>query len=195
MVPFGMDLRTSQPANILLTEAGRGDDAAFVVLYTRMAPRVLGLIRRILCNRAQSEEVAQEVMLEVWQHAYTFDPGRGSAVAWILTRAHSRAVDRVRATAAATVRDEAAGRRELATEPASTEAIVEERLENERLHVALSELPVPQRSAIELCHLHGLSNAEAAEQLGVPIGTVKSRVRDGLARLRSRGRVDLGEGR
>jgi RNA polymerase sigma-70 factor, ECF subfamily len=169
----------------LLIAVAAGDQAAFAALYDRMMPRVLGLIVQLLRDRSQSEEVAQDVMLEVWQHAPRFDADRGTAVGWILQRAHSRAVDRVRSAAASTARDRRIGLVDAASVTDSVEHIVEVHIETMKVRAALEDLSVPQRKAIELCHLGGYTNAEAAEILNVPIGTVKTRIRDGLARLRA----------
>ncbi len=168
----------------LLERVATGDRVAFAELYDRMMPRVLGLIVQVLRDRSQSEEVAQDVMLEVWQHAPRFDPERGTAVGWMLQRAHSRAVDRVRAAVASSARDQRVGLMDLSVEQDSVEHIVEVQVESIRVRAALEALPTPQRTAIELCHLGGYTNAEAATILQVPIGTVKTRIRDGLARLR-----------
>lgn len=169
----------------LLQRVATGDKVAFATLYDRMMPRVLGLVIRLLRDRSQSEEVAQDVMLEVWQHAPRFDPERGTAVGWILQRAHSRAVDRVRSAEASSARDQRAGRMDAAEIHDSVEHIAEVHIESIRVRAALEDLPAPQRTAIELCHLGGYTNAEAAEMLEVPIGTVKTRIRDGLVRLRA----------
>ena len=168
----------------LLLLVAQGDHVAFADLYDRMMPRVLGLIVQVLRDRSQSEEVAQDVMLEVWQHAPRFDAERGTAVGWMLQRAHSRAVDRVRSAAASSARDQRVGLMDLSVEHDSVEHVAEVHVESIRVRAALEQLPTAQRKAIELCHLGGYTNAEAATILKVPIGTVKTRIRDGLARLR-----------
>ncbi len=168
----------------LLQNAGKGDAAAFNDLYSRMNSRVLGLVIRVLRDRSQAEEVTQEVFLEIWQGAAQFDASRGSAVAWILRKAHSRAVDRVRAAEASTVRDWQLGIRDLNDTQDETDDLVSLRMQSRRIAEAMGMLPQLQREAIDLTHLQGLTQIAAAELLAVPLGTVKTRVRTGLARLR-----------
>ncbi len=168
----------------LLHSVGTGDRVAFSDLYNRMSPRVLGLIVITLRDHAQSEEVAQEVFLEIWQQADQFDPTRGSAVGWMLRKAHSRAVDRIRSAEASTVRDWRLGIRDLNAAQDDTDELVSLRLQSVRIAEAMDSLPELQRQAIDLTHLQGLTQAVAAEMLAVPLGTVKTRVRTGLARLR-----------
>lgn len=168
----------------LLTLAGRGDQVAFETVYERVAPAVFGLIRRVLPNTAQAEEVAQEALLEVWRTAGRFDPARGSAQAWIMTIAHSRAVDRVRSERAAAER-EALAASTSAPPPANEVAeAVEASLEAERVRHCLDGLTGTQRESITLAYYSGLSYPQVASALGVALGTVKSRIRDGLKRLR-----------
>lgn len=168
----------------LLQDVGTGDAAAFSDLYNRMSPRILGLVIRVLRDRAQSEEVTQDVFIEIWQQAARFDPARGSAVGWMLRTAHSRAVDRVRASQASIARDWHRGIRELNQTQDETDEVVSLRLQSVKIAEAMKSLPELQRQAIDLTHLQGLTQTAAAELLSVPIGTVKTRVRTGLARLR-----------
>ncbi|MGV8897569.1 MAG: sigma-70 family RNA polymerase sigma factor [Rhodoglobus sp.] len=168
----------------LLQSAGKGDSAAFSDLYSRMNSRVLGLVVRVLRDRSQAEEVTQEVFLEIWQQAGQFDASRGSAVGWMLRKAHSRAVDRVRAAESSTVRDWQLGIRDLNETQDATEDVVSLRIQSVRIAQAMHCLPELQREAIDLTHLQGLTQTAAAELLAVPLGTVKTRVRTGLARLR-----------
>lgn len=168
----------------LLEAAATGDQSAFSDLYDATAARVHGLVLRVLTDRAQAEEVTQEVFLEVWRTASKFDASRGSALGWLLTLAHRRAVDRVRSAVAAK-RREATYERE-AEQPAydSTEETVSSRLDAERVRTALVALTDHQRKAVELAYFGGHTHTEVAEVLGIPLGTAKSRIRDGLARLR-----------
>ena len=168
----------------LLAQAGRGDQAAFESVYDRVAAPVFGLIRRVLRNSAQAEEVAQETMLEVWRTADRFDPARGPAVTWIMTIAHRRAVDRVRSQAAAEER-EARAASAAATVPVDEVAeAVESSLEAERVSRCLDGLSQLQRESITLAFYAGYSYPQVASALGVALGTVKTRIRDGLKRLR-----------
>lgn len=168
----------------LLARVATGDQAAFGELYDQTAPRVLGLVKRLLKDHAQSEEVTQEVFLEVWQTATRYDPARGSAASWMLTMAHRRAVDRVRASQASRDRDARIGVRDHETEFDQVSENVEIRLEHERVTRALARLTELQRQAVELAYYKGLSHSEVAAMLGVPLGTVKTRLRDGMIRLR-----------
>ena len=168
----------------LLTLAGRGDQAAFEAVYDRVAAPVFGLIRRMLRDSAQSEEVAQETLLEVWRTSARFDPVRGSAVTWVMTIAHRRAVDRVRSERAAAQR-EARAASAAATVPVDEVAeAVESSLEAERVSRCLDGLTALQRESITLAYYAGYSYPQVASALGVALGTVKTRIRDGLKRLR-----------
>ncbi|KTR04731.1 sigma-70 family RNA polymerase sigma factor [Curtobacterium luteum] len=168
----------------LLTRVANGDQAAFSDLYDELSGRVLGLVTRLLKDRAQSEEVTQEVFLEVWQQASRFDQVRGSAASWVLTMAHRRAVDRIRASQASHDRDTRIGIRDFEAGFDQVSESVEIRIEHERVSRALAKLTEFQRQAVQLAYYGGFSHSEMAEQLGVPIGTVKTRLRDGMIRLR-----------
>jgi len=170
--------------NDLLGRVAEGDQEAFGELYDQLAPRVLGLVRRILVDFAQSEEVTQEVFLEIWQNATRYDSNKGGAVTWMLTMAHRRAVDRVRASQSSRMRDTRIGIRDLPTDYDQVAESVEITVEHERVEKALSRLTELQRQAITLAYYGGLSHSEVAEQLSIPIGTVKTRLRDGMIRLR-----------
>jgi RNA polymerase sigma-70 factor (ECF subfamily) len=170
--------------NQVLARVATGDQVAFGQLYDQIAPRVLGLIRRLLKDHAQSEEVTQEVFLEIWQTATRYDSNKGGASTWILTMAHRRAVDRVRSSQATRVRDTRIGIRDFPTEYDSVAESVEITVESERVEKALSRLTELQRQAITLAYYGGYSHSEVSEMLKVPIGTVKTRLRDGMIRLR-----------
>lgn len=168
----------------LLEDCARGDDAAFARLYDLTATRVFGLALRVIRDPAQAEEVSQEVYHEVWSGSGLFDRGRGSAVSWLLTLTHRRAVDRVRSADAAARRDTAY---EARTRPGSYDQTAETATENlEAAHVrrALAHLSDKQRAAIELAYLDGHTHTEVAEILDLPLGTAKTRIRDGLTSLR-----------
>ncbi|WP_153394474.1 ECF RNA polymerase sigma factor SigK [Ornithinicoccus halotolerans] len=169
---------------VLVRAVAEGDQDAFARFYDLTTPRVFGLVVRVLRDRAQAEEVTQEVYLQVWRLADSYDADRGSALAWLLTLAHRRAVDRVRSAQAQSDREAAYESRQ--TQPAfdSTSEIVQGRLEAGLLQMAVHELSPVQRAAIELAYYQGLTYREVAERLDVPLGTVKTRIRDGLIRLR-----------
>ncbi|WP_213815312.1 ECF RNA polymerase sigma factor SigK [Glaciihabitans sp. dw_435] len=168
----------------LLVRVASGSEDAFARLYEHAAAHVFGVVRRCLIDVAQSEEVTQEVFLEVWQCASRFDPSRGQAIAWILTIAHRRAIDRVRASQASRTRDVRTGIRDFAILHDHVSESVEISLEHVRVERAMAKLTALQREAIDLAYLDGYTQAEIAARLGVPIATVKTRLRDGLLRLR-----------
>jgi RNA polymerase sigma-70 factor (ECF subfamily) len=167
-----------------LTRVGEGDKHAFAELYDATAPRVFGLIRRLLVDPAQAEEVTQEVYLEIWQTASRYRPERGSAISWMLTMAHRRAVDRIRASQASRDRDTRVGIRDYDREYDQVAEQVELSVEGARVKRALAGLTELQRQAVELAYFGGLSHSEIAARLHVPLGTVKTRIRDGMIRLR-----------
>jgi RNA polymerase sigma-70 factor (ECF subfamily) len=168
----------------LLRNVAEGDRAAFGELYDRISNRVLGLVIRLLRDRAQSEEVTQEVFLEIWQSATRFDANRGSGMAWVLTMTHRRAVDRIRASQKSHERDLKIGIRDMERDFDGVSESVEIRLENERVKRAMSRLTSLQREAVILAYYGGYSHSEMAQILGIPLGTVKTRLRDGMIRLR-----------
>ncbi|MDL9978760.1 ECF RNA polymerase sigma factor SigK [Microbacterium candidum] len=168
----------------LIQRTAQRDRDAFAQLYDMLAPRVLGLIVRVLVDRAQSEEILQEVFLEVWQSADRFAPNRGQGRTWLLTIAHRRAIDRVRSSQAGTDRDVRAGLRELAAPSGDITDQVALKIESERVAGALRTLPEVQREALVLAYYGGYSQSEIAVLTGAPLGTVKTRMRDGLTRLR-----------
>jgi RNA polymerase sigma-70 factor, ECF subfamily len=175
-VPGGPDLAAA------LNLAGRGDEEAFSVVYEQAAPTVFGLVLRVLRDPAQAEEVTQEVMLEIWRTASRFEPTRGSAQSWVATIAHRRAVDRVRSAEAAARRDDRA-----APEAADYDGVaeaVEAKLDRERVRRCLGSLTELQRESITLAYYGGYTYREVADLLGLALGTVKTRMRDGLIRLR-----------
>jgi RNA polymerase sigma-70 factor (ECF subfamily) len=168
----------------LLERVAHGDQLAFSELYDQFAPRLLGLIRRILIDPAQSEEVAQEVFLEIWQNASRFDASKGGASTWMMTMAHRRAVDRIRASQASRDRDTRIGIRDYAPSYDNVAETVEVTIEHERVTRAMDRLTDLQREAVTLAYYGGYSHSEVSTMLKVPIGTVKTRLRDGMIRLR-----------
>jgi RNA polymerase sigma-70 factor (ECF subfamily) len=168
----------------LLALVATGDKAAFARLYDATASRLFGLARRLLIDAAQAEEVTQEVYLEIWQSATRYEPTRGSAMAWMLTLAHRRAVDRIRSAQSSRNRDTKIGIRDFDREYDQVAETVEVRIETERVKRALEKLTELQRQAVTLAYFKGLSHSEVAAMLHVPVGTVKTRLRDGMIRLR-----------
>ena len=160
----------------------RGDASAFAAVYDQVAAGVFGTVRRVIRDLAQSEEVTQEVMLDVWQNASRFDTGRGTATAWIMTMAHRRAVDRVRSSQREAERE----RRTAAADIPYDEVAeaVESSLERERVRRCLGSLTELQRESVTLAYYGGYTYSQVASLLGVPDGTIKTRMRDALIRLR-----------
>jgi len=166
----------------LLRAVGAGDQRAFAALYDAVSGRVYGLAVRVTRNHALAEEVAQDVMVDVWRMAPRFDARRGSGIGWILMMAHRRAVDRVRRTSSSRARDA----RDAAVQPVQEpidEGIVRDD-ERREVAMALRGLTDLQRQAIELAYYEGYTYREVAERLEVPEGTAKSRLRDGIRQLR-----------
>jgi len=173
-------------ADQLLSQVAKGDEEAFAQFYDLVIARVFGLVRSVLRDPARSEEVTQEVMLELWRSAPRYQPSLGSATTWALTIAHRRAVDRVRSEQASRDRDDRHARNNPEGTAADTESVVIDLLDRERVVRALGELTEPQRESIELAFFGGHSHSEVAALLDLPLGTVKTRIRDGLVRLRDR---------
>ena len=174
----------------LLGRVARGDQDAYAAVYDRTAGRVLGLVLSIVRDPAQSEEVTQEVLLDVWRSASRFDAGLGSAAAWVMTLAHRRAVDRVRSEQKATEREMRVASSAVAYDEVAE--AVEARLDRERVRRCLGSLTELQRESVTLAYYGGYTYREVAGLLGVAIGTVKTRMRDGLIRLRDCLGVDPG---
>ena len=176
------DRRGDRELDVLLIHVARGDPEAFEAVYDRLAGPVYGLIRRVLRDPAQSEEVTQEVLLEVWRTATRFDPAVGGAATWVLTIAHRRAVDRVRSVTAAADREhKTADIRRPHDEVAEA---VEASLDRERVRRCLDRLTDVQRESITLAYYGGYSYRQVAELLTVTLGAIKTRIRDGLIRMR-----------
>jgi len=185
-VPGRQGVQAAEPSGLdaLLLRVARNDTAAFEQLYDEVAGTVFGLIRRVVRDPAQSEEVAQEVLVEVWRKAGRFDPRRGSAIAWITTMAHRRAVDRVRSAQAMVEREDRMARstRDVPHDEVAEQVV--DQLERERVRRCLQGLTSAQRESVTLAYYGGHTYREVAVLLSLPLGTVKTRMRDGLIRLR-----------
>ncbi len=168
----------------LLRRCGQADQTAFAELYDRTSSRVFGLVLRVLQDPGYAEETTQEVYLQIWRTAANFDSTRGSAMTWLMTLAHRRAVDRVRAEQAHTLRESAYGARAGDNEFDQVVEEVERRAEQRAVLAGLADLTETQREAISLAYYGGRTYAEVAAHLGVGLPTVKSRIRDGLTRLK-----------
>jgi RNA polymerase sigma-70 factor (ECF subfamily) len=181
--PAALESRQADQAS--LARVARGDQAAFAELYDRHARLIYSLALRILQDRADAEDIVQEVFAQVWAQAARYDPSRGAVAAWMLTMTRSRAIDRLRSKRS---------RREAVTEADAVERVMDlsasqdlELLSAEqvtRLQRALQELPDAQRTALELAYYEGLTHVEVAARLGEPLGTVKTRIRQAVIKLR-----------
>ena len=162
----------------------RGDEQAFALLFDRYNSTLLGLVLRILSSKAEAEDVLQEVFVQVWQHARNFDENRGRVFTWLVTITRSRALDRLRSlnSRERTVTRASYERIETISDGIG-DAIRSE--QHEMVRRALDEIPEAQRDALLLAYFEGLSQAEIAARIGKPMGTVKTRTRDGLSKLRN----------
>jgi RNA polymerase sigma-70 factor, ECF subfamily len=176
------DRRGERDLNDLLVHVARGDQDAFEALYDRLAGPAYGVIRRVLRDPAQSEEVTQEVLLEVWRTAARFDPAVGGAATWVMTIAHRRAIDRIRSTRAAAQREQKIA--DVGTPHDEVAEAVEASLDRERVQRCLGGLTDVQRESITLAYYGGHSYRQVSELLNVTLGAIKTRIRDGLIRMR-----------
>ena len=166
-----------------LQRAGRGDQAAFGELYDAIGGLVHGIVLKVVRDPSQAEEITQEVFVEIWRLAPRYEASRGSAKSWIATIAHRRAVDRVRSEQSHRDRNDVVGR-QVERDHDSVSELVLDRLDRSRVIAALDLLTDDQRAAVELAYYGGHTYREVAVLLGVPEGTVKGRIRDGLIKLR-----------
>jgi RNA polymerase sigma-70 factor (ECF subfamily) len=166
-----------------LALVARGDHRAFERVYGELAGPVYGVVRQVLRDPAQSEEIAQEVLLEIWRTASRFDPARGSGAAWALTIAHRRAVDRVRSETASSRREQKVAP-DLAAAADDVAEVVAATLDQQRVRRCLGGLTELQRESVKLAYYGGYTYPQVATLLGVALGTVKTRIRDGLIRMR-----------
>ena len=168
----------------MLKRASRGDEAAFAEFYDATSARAYGLALRVVRNPAHAEEVTQEAYIDAWRASTRFDPARGSAAGWLLTIVHRKAVDRVRSVESATIRDETWQRETRPIDHDETSDAAHSSLEAARVRGAVATLTDVQREAVELTYFGGYTHTEVATMLDVPLGTAKTRIRDGLIRLR-----------
>ncbi|WP_103347709.1 ECF RNA polymerase sigma factor SigK [Amycolatopsis sp. CA-128772] len=168
----------------LLARSALGDEQAFAALYDQLAGPIFGTVFQVLRSRAHAEEVTQEVLLEIWRKAATFDAGRARVQTWALTIAHRRAIDRVRSEQACVNREERADRLDLRHPYDDVTETTLDRLDRAQVRAALAVLTDLQRESILLAYFQGYTCREVSEKLGVAVGTVKTRMRDGLIRLR-----------
>jgi RNA polymerase sigma-70 factor, ECF subfamily len=177
----------TDPQLALIQLVGRGDQTAFADLYDAVAGRVHGVVLKIVRDPSQTEEVVQEVFVELWRVAPRFDPARGTVAAWVATIAHRRAVDRVRSEQAGRNRVEREAARVERPHDDVAEGVIardQSQFERHRVRRALDRLTSMQREAVELAYFGGHTYREVAVLLDVPEGTVKTRIRDGMIRLR-----------
>lgn len=168
----------------LLSLVAAGDRSAFADFYDETSARVYGMVLRVLRDPGYSEEVTQEVYLQVWRDAARFRADQGTPLSWLLTIAHRRAVDRVRSESSASDRDSRYGLRELVEITAGVEEEVLTREAGRRARECLATLTALQAQAVSLAYYEGFTYREVADRLTVALPTVKSRIRDGLKRLR-----------
>ncbi|MFJ5546464.1 ECF RNA polymerase sigma factor SigK [Streptomyces sp. NPDC093225] len=185
-IPFGTRPGPSDRTALVevVQQVARGDKQAFSTLYDALAPMVFGIVVKVVRDRAQSEEVTQEVMIDLWRQAARYRPEAGGVTTWAATIAHRRAVDRVRSAQAATDREQAQAARAHATAFDEVAEQVETRLESEQVRRCLRGLTELQRQAVSLAYYQGLTYREVAVALRAPLPTIKTRMRDGLIRLR-----------
>ena len=169
----------------LMARVAEGDQQAFAEVYDATSRTVFGIVLRVLRDRAQAEEVTQEVYVDAWRQAKRFDGERGSATSWLNTIAHRKAVDRVRSVERAAARDQQHFEHETRAPEPDVSDLVIARDDGRRVRDALQRLPEVQRTALELAYFDGRSQREVAEYLEVPLGTVKTRIRDAMKRLRT----------
>lgn len=168
----------------LLSAAARGDEQAFAQLYDLTSSRVYGMVLRVIRDAAQAAEVTQDIYLEVWRQSARFDSNKGAVLPWLLMIAHRRAVDRVRSAQSAVVRDD---KYAVLTEERPYDSVSEQvqtSLDAQRVRKVLGDLTPAQREAVSLAYFGGYTHSEVAELLKIPLGTVKTRIRDGLIRMR-----------
>lgn len=183
----GMTFQEKRSSGVdgLMSEVSAGSREAFSSLYDAVAGSVFGVIRRIVRDPSISEEVTHDVLVEVWSKASTWDETKGSASAWIATMARRRAIDRVRSEQSSRDRLEAHSLAQTPPSDVVSDLVIEEE-ERGRVRVVLAGLSDLQREVLELAYYQGHTQQEIAGMLEVPLGTVKTRMRDGMIRVKTR---------
>lgn len=189
MPPLEESVPGDERKSPLCDAAMAGDAAAFGLAYDRYAPTIYALLLRILRDVEDAKEILQETFLTAWSNAETFDVRRGSELAWLITMARSRGIDRLRARTRRGEREEEAGREIFKTrpnvDPSGNDPVAFREIRS-AVRSAMQELPDPQRTALELAYFDGLSQSEIATRLGEPLGTIKTRTQLAMKRLRER---------
>jgi RNA polymerase sigma-70 factor, ECF subfamily len=167
----------------LMARSARGDHGAFAALYDLTVRRIHGIVLRVLRSPEHADEVTQEVYVEVWQQSARYTQAKGSVFAWIATMAHRRAVDRVRSVSSEVTRDHRYAYQSLDPDVDKVWDSVAQKQDVERVRGALHHLTPIQREALEYAYFDGMTQSQIAQRLGLPLGTVKTRIRDALKRL------------
>lgn len=183
--PAGTSADINGRLGSLLELIAQGDQAAFAEFYSLTSRRVFGMARRVLIDTELSEDTTQEVFLQVWQNAAKFNPAAGSPLAWLMTISHRRAVDKVRSSQSATDREAKYGASSQEIDHDSVSDEVGSRLETEAVVRCLETLTDTQQESVRLAYYGGLTYREVAERLNAAVPTIKSRIRDGLIRLKT----------
>jgi len=173
-----------QDLTTYIARVADGDQAAFASLYDLLVPSVYGVVKRVLRDPSQADEVTQEIFVEIWKQASRYDVTRGGVRTWAVTIAHRRAVDRVRSEQSHRNRQASVGAASLELQ-ATPEDDAMDADDRSRARAAMATLPPAQREALELAFYDGLTHVQIADRLDVALGTVKTRIRDGLIRLRT----------
>ena len=181
------DINSAQRLEDLLISAGRGSAAAYEAVYVALLPVVYRLALRVVRDENHAEDIAQETLVEAWRKAASFDPAKGTAKAWVLTIAHRRAVDKVRREQRQRDQVEAESLTTPTVEDGPAESVIEADFtdwQRQRVRAGMAKLSDKQREVIELAYYRGRKHTEISEDLGVPLGTAKTRIRDALIKLR-----------
>ena len=184
--PAGATGREAEAAHLadLMARSARGHEDAFGELYDLTSARIYGTVLRVLRSSDHAAEVTQEIYVEVWRQSARYSPDKGSVLGWMITMAHRRAVDRVRAVTSEVARDERYAATGMDREVDHVWEGVEQRLDVERVRKGMASLTAIQREALTLAYFGGYTQSQVASLLKLPLGTVKTRIRDGLIGLR-----------